>query len=82
MRLSGEYDYSGRPAEIAGDQVPRLIRILELLGVRGMASTLDAALAASRDVPRELVTGINMSYRIGAGNTLVRMAAEPGALPN
>ena len=82
MRLSGEYDYSGRPAEIAGDQVPRLVRILELLGVRGMASTLDAALVASRDVPRELVTGINMSYRIGAGNTLVRMAAEPGALPD
>lgn len=82
MRLSGEYDYSGRPAEIGSEKVLRLVRILELLGVRGMACTLDRALVATRNVPPELVTGINMSYRIGAGNTLVRMAAAPDTLPN
>ena len=82
MRLSGEYAYSGRPAELGPEQATRLVRILELLDVRGMASTLEAALVEHHDVPRELVSGINMSYRIGAGNTLVRMAAEPGALPN
>ena len=77
MRLSGEYDYSGRPAELGADQSLRLVRILELLGVRGMAATLQAAQGATRNVPRELVTGINVSYRIGPGQTLTRMAAEP-----
>lgn len=82
MRLSGEYAYSGRPAEVESGQAARLVRILEMLGVRGMASTLQAALGESRAVPPALVTGIRESFRIGAGNTLVRMAAARGALPN
>lgn len=81
MRLSGEYDYSGRPGEIGSVQVARLAEILQLLGIRGMAGTLESALVTSRNVPRELVTGINVSYRIGAGNARVAMAAESNSLP-
>ena len=74
MRLSGEYDYSGRPAEIGAEQARFLGEVLELVGAAGMAATLAAALHDKRNVPRELVTGINVSYRLGVGNTLIPMA--------
>jgi hypothetical protein len=75
MRLAGEYDYSGRPAEIGAEQAARLGQFLELIGVPGMAVTLKESLAQRRAVPKELVTHLSVSYRLGPGNTLVRMAA-------
>lgn len=44
MRLSGEYQRSGRPAELAPQAAARHGEILRLLGVGGMAATLEAAL--------------------------------------
>ena len=81
MRLSGEYDYSGRPPETGVEHARHLGAVLDLLGARGMAATLAAALDDKRNVPRELVTGIGVSYRIGAGNTLVPMATQAVAVP-
>jgi hypothetical protein len=40
-----------------------------------MAATLRNAMAGRRNVPAELVTNLTVSYRIGPGNTLVRMTA-------
>ena len=44
MRLSGEYQRSGRPAEVTPEAAARHGEILRLLGVDGMAASLDAAL--------------------------------------
>ena len=77
MRLSGEYDYSARAPEVGADHAARLAQFLELIGVDGMAATLRHALAERRTVPAELATRMNVSYRIGPNNTLVRMATGP-----
>lgn len=77
MRLSGEYAFSGRPPEISPEGAARLAQVLELLGLPGMALTLRSALADPHAVPGELVTGLHMSYRIGAGNERVPMVAVP-----
>jgi hypothetical protein len=79
MRLSGEYDYSGRPGELDAGQLRFLGEVLELLGARGMAATLAAAFHDKRNVPRELVTGIHVSYRLGVGNALIPMAVQAPA---
>jgi len=77
MRLSGEYDHSGRPDEIDGAAAARLGAILDLVGVPGMARTLAAALTQRHPAPPELRTGIGESYRYGPGNKLVKMAGGP-----
>lgn len=74
MRLSGEYDYSGRAPEIGAEQAARIAHFLELLGVPGMAATLRNSMAERRNVPPELVTHLDVSYRIGPGNALLRMS--------
>ena len=77
MRLSGEYDHSGRPDEIDAAGCARLAAVLELVGVKGMAETLRTAHAARRAVPPSMQTNIHASYRYGAGNKRVLMASEP-----
>ena len=75
MRLSGEYDHSGRRDEVDAGEASRIVAALELLGVPGMARTLRECMAVRRAVPVQLVTGVGASYRIGAGNTRVPMVA-------
>ena len=65
MRFSGEYDYSGRAAELDAEQVATLAGIMRALGVTGLADTLCAALQHHHAVRPELVTGIPASYRLG-----------------
>ena len=77
MRFSGEYDYSGRPADLAPAEVERASAVLRMLGVPGMAQTLATAVATRRAVPLELQTRIHESYRLGPGNKPVRMAGGP-----
>jgi hypothetical protein len=76
MRLSGEYAYSGRPPEIGAETAQRLAQSLEMVGVPGMGRTLLDSLALPQQAPGDLVTHLSQSYRIGAGGTLVPMAAS------
>jgi hypothetical protein len=76
MRLSGEYAYSGRPPEVGLEAAQRLAQFLVEIGVPGMQRALFDALAMPQQVPRELVTHNNYSYRIGAGGKLVPMIAS------
>jgi hypothetical protein len=77
MRLSGEYDHSGRPDEIDAAACARLASVLEAIGVKGMAETLRIAHATRRAVPPAMQTNIHASYRYGAGNKRVILASEP-----
>jgi len=73
MRLSGEYAYSGRPPEVGLEGAQRLAQFLGEIGVPGMQRALLDALAMPQQVPPELVTRNNISYRIGTGGKLVPM---------
>ncbi len=75
MRLSGEYDHSGRKAELSAPKVEHLAAVLEMIGVAGMAQSLRDCVGRRREVPPELVTGLAVSYRFGPGNTLVPMVS-------
>ena len=77
MRFSGEYDYSGRPGDMAPAECERSSAVLRMLGLPGMAETLLAAVATRRAVPPDLQSGIHESYRLGPGNKPVRMAGGP-----
>jgi hypothetical protein len=77
MRFSGEYDYSGRPAEMAPAECERTGAILRMLGIPGMAQTLLSAVATRRAVPPGLQTGIHESYRLGPGGKPARMSGGP-----
>jgi hypothetical protein len=76
MRLSGEYAYSGRPPEVGLERAQRLAQFLGEIGVPGMQRALLDALAMPQQVPAELVTHNNISYRIGAGGKLVSMVGS------
>jgi hypothetical protein len=76
MRLSGEYAYSGRPPEVGFEAARRLAQFLGEIGVPGMQRALLDALAMPQQVPADLVTHNNISYRIGAGGKLVPMIAS------
>ncbi|RTL56984.1 MAG: glycosyltransferase [Rhodocyclaceae bacterium] len=66
MRYSGEYEYSGRPAELSANRAQALARVCTTIGVGGMAQTLDLALRQVRPVATGVATGIHVSYRLDA----------------
>lgn len=74
MRLSGEYDHSGRAPEIDAAEADWLARVLEMIGVPGMARTLRESVARASTVPAAIATGIPVSYRFAPDGKLVAMA--------
>ncbi len=76
MRLSGEYDHSGRAPEIDAAEADRLARVLEMIGVPGMARTLRESVARVSTVPAAIVTGIPVSYRFAPDGKLVAMTTS------
>ena len=73
MRISGEYDYSGRPPELNEERLASLMQVCRAVGLDGLAQTLQLAAHQVRPVIPELVTGIAVSYRFGANGSLQRM---------
>lgn len=66
MRYSGEYEYSGRPAELSAAQVQILSQTCAAMGLAGLAKTLDLALRQIRPVAPGMVTGLHASYYLDA----------------
>ncbi len=66
MRYNGEYEYSGRPAELSPIRAQALARVCTAIGISGMTQTLDMALRQDRPVAEGLATGIHVSYRLDA----------------
>ena len=74
MRISGEYDYSGRPAEIDEESLAGLMQVSRAVGLEGLAETLRLSAGHVRRVIPAVVTGIAVSYRFGVNGSLQRMA--------
>lgn len=80
MRFSGEYDYSGRPAEISEERLAGLLQVCRKAGLEGLAETLRFAAGQVRPVVPALVTGISASYRLASDGSLQRMVRSTALL--
>ncbi len=83
MHMSGEIRYCGRTDLIAPGAMVQIGHVCETLAVGGLYRSLLREQAHEVSVPRECLTGLRESYRIGPdGRSAVRMATNvPAVLP-
>ena len=83
MHMSGEIRYCGRTDVIAAGDMAQIRHVCETLAIDGLYRSLVREQALEIPVPRECLTGLRESYRIGRDRrSAVRMATNvPALLP-
>ncbi len=65
MHFSGEIRYCGRTDAVPSDVLELIARTGQVLGVEGLHDSLQWALATHAAVPRDFLSNVQYSYRIG-----------------